>query len=114
VPSRWDEPFGMVAIEAMMRGTTVVASNTGGLREIVRDQETGLLVPPGDVGALAKALLTLATNQSLCERMGAAGRRVALAEYTTSGYVDRIEQIYSRLIGKGHHQQQSRTNPPRT
>jgi glycosyltransferase involved in cell wall biosynthesis len=111
VPSRWDEPFGMVAIEAMMRGTAVVASNSGGLRDIVRDQETGLLVPPGDVGALSKALLTLASNQSLCERMGAAGRRVALSEYTTSGYVDRIEQIYGRLIGKGHHRQQSRTVP---
>ena len=49
VPSIWDEPFGMVAIEAMMRGTAVIASDGGGLRDIVRP-DTGVLVPPGERG----------------------------------------------------------------
>jgi glycosyltransferase involved in cell wall biosynthesis len=97
VPSMWDEPFGMVAIEAMMRGTAVIASNSGGLKDIVRHGSTGLLVPPGDVGALAGALRTVAADRAVCERMGEAGRQVALSEYTIAGYVDRIEAIYRRL-----------------
>jgi glycosyltransferase involved in cell wall biosynthesis len=100
VPSLWDEPFGMVAIEAMMRGTTVVASNGGGLREIVHPNMTGLLVPPGDVAALAEALRTLATDRALCERMGEAGRRIALTEYTTKIHADGIEALYCRLVGQ--------------
>ena len=98
VPSQWDEPFGMVAIEAMMRGTAVVATNSGGLRDIVRPGVTGSLVPPGDVDALAAALRTLARDRALCERLGAAGREVALAQYTIAAYADRMEAIYDRLV----------------
>jgi glycosyltransferase involved in cell wall biosynthesis len=100
VPSVWEEPFGMVAVEAMMRGTAVVASNGGGLREIVRPGATGLLVPPGDVAALAEALRTVATDRALCERMGSTGRQVALAEYTVATHADRIEAHYRRLVGR--------------
>ena len=49
VPSIWEEPFGLAAAEAMMRGTAVIASRTGGLAEIVQDDLCGFLVPPGDV-----------------------------------------------------------------
>ena len=56
VPSTWSEPFGNVALEAMMRGIAVVSSDCGGLPELVRDGETGFLVPPGDEKALAAAL----------------------------------------------------------
>ncbi|MCS6859687.1 MAG: glycosyltransferase family 4 protein [Abditibacteriales bacterium] len=59
VPSRWAEPFGLVAAEAMMRGTAVIASSSGGLAEIVRDGQTGFLVPPGNAAALAEALARL-------------------------------------------------------
>jgi glycosyltransferase involved in cell wall biosynthesis len=104
VPSLWDEPFGMVAVEAMMRGTAVVASNGGGLRDIVRPGITGLLVPPGDVAALAEALHTMAIDRSLCERMGEGGRRIALAEYTTKAHADGMEAHYRRLAGQKLHQ----------
>ncbi len=56
VPSVWEEPFGLVAAESMMRGTAVVASRAGGLTEQVVEGETGYLVPPGDAGALAHAI----------------------------------------------------------
>lgn len=98
VPSLWDEPFGVVAIEAMMRGTAVVASNSGGLRDIVRPEITGLLVPPGDAAALAAAVRALATNRTLCERMGETGRQVALAEYSIQSYADRFVALYSRVM----------------
>ena len=54
--SRWDEPFGMVAAEAMATGTPVVASRVGGLAEVVSDQATGFLVAAGDVAGAAGAL----------------------------------------------------------
>ena len=97
VPSLWDEPFGVVAIEAMMRGTAVVASNGGGLRDIVRQNSTGLLVLPGDVAALADAIRDLITDRALCERMGATGRQVALAEYSAQAYADRFVGFYSQV-----------------
>ena len=98
VPSKWDEPFGLVAIEAMMRGTAVIASNGGGLRDIVSDGESGLLFPPGDIGSLAEALIKLATNRDLCERMGSAGRRIALHRFSIDSHIDKIVMLYERVI----------------
>ncbi|MBM3888538.1 MAG: glycosyltransferase family 4 protein [Verrucomicrobia bacterium] len=97
VPSLWEEPFGVVATEAMMAGTAVVASRSGGLAEIVRDGETGYLVPPGDTDALAAALLRLLQDRALAERMGRAGRDLALAEFNESRMVDRFVQLYESL-----------------
>jgi spore coat protein SA len=59
VPSLWQEPFGLVVLEAMAAGTCVVASAVGGIPEIVTDQETGVLVPAGDVRALSDAVCRL-------------------------------------------------------
>ncbi len=100
VPSLFAEPFGMVAIEAMMRGTAVVASDHGGLADIVRDGQTGRLVPPGDVSALADALLSLLQAPALAEQMGAAGRVRALAEYTLDRQVDQLLALYGELAAQ--------------
>jgi glycosyltransferase involved in cell wall biosynthesis len=97
VPSRWAEPFGLVAAEAMMRGTAVVASRTGGLAEIVQDGRTGLLVSPGDVDGLGEAMVRLLTNRELAERMGNEGRQVSLAHFNESTYVDRFVEYYHKL-----------------
>ena len=100
VPSKWDEPFGMVAIEAMMRGTAVLASNGGGLRDIVRTGETGLLVAHDNVEAWASALTHLLSDRDRCEAMGAAGRKVALDEYTVDHKIDRILSLYENLLNR--------------
>jgi glycosyltransferase involved in cell wall biosynthesis len=71
VPSR-REPLGLAAVEALACGTPVIASNVGGLREVVRDAENGLLIPPNDPAALTVALVRL-VDPSLRERLGAAG-----------------------------------------
>jgi glycosyltransferase involved in cell wall biosynthesis len=97
VPSCWEEPFGLVAAEALMRGTAVVASNTGGLAEFVLPQETGLLVPPQDSEALAEALLTLLENRELASSLGHNGRAFALRYLTEDVFVDRFVGIYEAL-----------------
>jgi glycosyltransferase involved in cell wall biosynthesis len=66
------EGFGMACLEAMAHGRPVVASDTGGLRDLVVDGETGLLVPPGDVPALRAALERILADPELRARLGAA------------------------------------------
>ena len=90
VPSRWEEPFGIVAAEAMMRGTAVVASESGGLAEQVVPGETGFLAPADDARALAGALEPVVRERELAERMGASARVRALAELTIDRHVDRV------------------------
>lgn len=74
LPSRM-EPFGIVNLEAMAAGKAVVASRVGGVPEVVIDGETGVLVPPGNVGALAAGLRRMAADGPLRERLGSAGRQ---------------------------------------
>lgn len=71
------ESFGLVALEAMACGVPVVASAVGGLKEIVQDGESGLLVPPGDAASLARSLTTLLTDEPLRRRLTTGARRRA-------------------------------------
>ena len=98
VPSRYEEPFGLVAAEAMMRKTAVVASGVGGLAEIVADGDTGLLVPPEDERALAQALLTVLKDRDLAERMGERGRERACRYFSNETYVTRYLETLENVI----------------
>jgi glycosyltransferase involved in cell wall biosynthesis len=100
VPSLWEEPFGLVAAEGMMRGTAVVASDAGALSHIVRDGHTGLLAPPGSVDALVDALHRLLLDRQLAERMGECGHEVALAEFDEERVVERFLCLYHELSAK--------------
>jgi len=71
------EAFGLVALEAMACGIPVVAAAVGGLKEIVQDGESGLLVPPGDAAALAQALRALLANEPLRLRLAQGALRRA-------------------------------------
>ncbi|HZQ38043.1 MAG TPA: glycosyltransferase, partial [Dehalococcoidia bacterium] len=82
---------------AMAAGRPVIASNIGGLPDVVAHGETGLLVPPGDVAALAAAMRRLLADASLRERMGAAAAWRA-AGFRADRVVARIEQTYRRLL----------------
>ena len=97
VPSLWAEPFGLVAVEAMMRGTAVVATGTGGLAEIVQEGRTGFHVPPGDVAALADRLLAVLQDRDLAERLGRAGREVALGRYDEAACAKNFLRLYPNL-----------------
>jgi len=97
VPSLWAEPFGIVAVEAMMRGLPVIASAHGGLQEIVDDGSTGLLVPPGNSDRLAEALLQILSHQETSERMGAAGYARAVEKFSLKTFCDRFVSYYEGL-----------------
>jgi glycosyltransferase involved in cell wall biosynthesis len=97
VPSRWAEPFGLVAVEAMAAATPVVASDVGGLADIVVPGVTGLRVPPGDPVALAGALDGLLADPGLRIRMGRAGRARA-QRYTAGAVVPRVIEAYARAL----------------
>jgi glycosyltransferase involved in cell wall biosynthesis len=107
VPSLWEEPFGLVTAEAMMRGTAVVASRSGGLTELVRDGETGFSVPAGDPDALAGALRRILYNRELAERMGKAGRARATAEFSEDRVVERFLELYEQILRKRERPQDS-------
>ncbi|MCP5267129.1 MAG: glycosyltransferase family 4 protein [Burkholderiaceae bacterium] len=81
VPSRHSESFGLAALEAMLAGTAVVASDTGGLPEVVEDGVTGLLVEPGSVDSLSAAMSRLLADPAALFAMGDAGRRRAQAQF---------------------------------
>jgi D-inositol-3-phosphate glycosyltransferase len=96
VPSRY-ESFGLVALEAMACGTPVIASNVGGLADLVRDGRTGFLVPDGDPHALAAKLLPLLDDPELRARLGAHG--VATAEaYSWATVAEKIDDLYAELL----------------
>jgi glycosyltransferase involved in cell wall biosynthesis len=93
VPSIWPEPFGLVALETAAAGKPIVASDIGGLRDIVVDGETGLLVAPGDPGALRVALMQLIAEPGLRERLGAAAARRA-ESFSADAVVPAFEDAY--------------------
>jgi len=88
------EGFGVVCAEAMAHGRAVVASDVGGLRDLVVDGETGLLVPPGDVPALRSALERLLADPELRRRLGAAGRERARERFSWDRVTDATLQAY--------------------
>ena len=94
------EMFGLVALEAMACGTPVVASDAGGLRELVRHSETGLLCKPGDAVALAEALDALLGDASLAERMGVKGAFLA-ERFTWDASAARLAAVYEQVASAG-------------
>jgi glycosyltransferase involved in cell wall biosynthesis len=97
VPSVWQEPQGQVAMEAMLAGRPVVASDVGGLRDVVEHGSTGLMVPPGDPGALAAALDGLLDNPELQRRMGEAGRMRA-RQFEASAVAPRVLEVFESAL----------------
>jgi glycosyltransferase involved in cell wall biosynthesis len=93
----WYEPFGIVPLEAMACGVPVVASAVGGLTDTVADQETGLLVPARDPGALSRALSQLLADPARRAAFGAAGAQRARRDYSWTRVAAQTEAVYQRL-----------------
>jgi glycosyltransferase involved in cell wall biosynthesis len=90
------EGFGMVALEAMERGRPVIASQVGGLPEIVGD--TGLLVPSGAAEPLCDAIVELALDLPRAAELGRAARRRALDEFSEDRCIERTEALYRKVL----------------
>jgi glycosyltransferase involved in cell wall biosynthesis len=93
------EGFGLAALEAMASCRPVVATAVASLPEVVLDGETGLLVPAGDVGVLARALGRLAADTDERSRMGAAGRYRAGSTFSLDAMVRRTNEVYQEALG---------------
>lgn len=91
------ESFGLIYIEAMSRGKPVIGCRTGGVPEVVADQKTGLLVPPGDHVALADAIISLLKDKERREEMGKAARKHVEANFTREKMVEKTVEVYRRL-----------------
>ncbi len=96
LPSEY-EAFGLVLLESLAQGTPVIASRVGGIPEFVEDERTGLLVPPGDVPALAEALRRLWADPALGHRLGRHGRTEVVPRYTWDHVADRLGSIYAEV-----------------
>ncbi len=95
VPSVEVESFGLVAVEGMAHGCAVVASNIGGLSEIVTHEVDGLLVTPGSAKALAQAIETLVKNQSMRESLIAAGKAKVHGLFSQERFNKEIQGVFS-------------------
>ena len=92
------ESFGLSALEAMSCGVPVVASNVGGLPEVVVDGVTGFLHPPGAVDRMADSATTLLSDPELHRRMSAEGIRLAVERFSAGRIVPQYEALYERTL----------------
>jgi glycosyltransferase involved in cell wall biosynthesis len=93
------EAFGRVACEALSAGTPVVAMREGAVPEVLRDEETALLVQPGDSAAIATAALRLLRDPGLAERLVAAGRRDVLRRFSPERSLAEFRRVATELAG---------------
>lgn len=100
VPSRWYEPFALVAVEAAQMNRPVVATRAGGLPEVVLDGQTGLIVERKSSAALAEGIRFLLEHPDEARRMGEAGRERALEVFSFSRMVDEYEQLYGQVLAE--------------
>lgn len=98
VPSVFPEPFGMVVIEAMAAKVPVVASRVGGIPEIIEPDVSGVLVPPQDAPALAKAIGALVQSPERRREIGASGRKRVEAYFTHDRMIRDYTQMYEQLL----------------
>jgi glycosyltransferase involved in cell wall biosynthesis len=92
--SRWQEAFGWSIAEAMSCRKPLVATRVGAIPELVKDGDSGFLVPPRDAGAMAERILQLLGDRGLRERMGASGRKAVEANFNLKTNVAELLRLY--------------------
>lgn len=94
------EGFPFALLEAMAAARPIVATTVGGIPEVIKDGESGLLVPPRDPEALAQAIVTLLSDGDKAQRMGLAARERVLTHFTLERMLSETEQLYQQLLVK--------------
>jgi len=97
-PSVWNEPFGLVGLEAMAHSKPVVAFSVGGIPEWLDDSVTGLLAARCDAHALARAMGALLDDQPRARRLGAAGRERLDARFTHALHLEHLEEVLTAAL----------------
>jgi glycosyltransferase involved in cell wall biosynthesis len=92
------ESFGLAALEAMACGTPVVASNAGGIPEVVEDGVSGFLLPVGATEQMAEAGVRILQDDALRKNMRASARRIAVEKFSADAIVPRYEALYERVL----------------
>ena len=90
----------MAVLEAMAYGLPVISTRVGGIPEVVVQGETGLLVSPGDVQALAAGISLLLRNPDLCQKLGTNGRRLVEESYLVEPVMEQLYSLYDTLLNK--------------
>jgi len=90
----------LALLEAMAAGLPSVATQVGGMSEVVDDGKTGLLVPPADSRALAESMITLLKDRMLAKRIGAAAREVVARRFSLTKMIQDYQEIYAALLRK--------------
>jgi glycosyltransferase involved in cell wall biosynthesis len=93
-----NEGMGRALIEAMAAGLPVIASRVGGIPAVIRHQQTGLLVPPGDAGALAKAMRRCLDRPGWAKQLGVAASRSVDSRYGSVSMIHTIESIFAEAL----------------
>jgi len=96
------EGQGVVFLEAMASGTAVIASDVGGVRDIVRNRETGMLIPQKDPEAIAEKTVLLMDNRKLRNELAENGRKLAEDKYSWETIAKQFLATYGHLITKTH------------
>ena len=94
------ESFGLAALEAMACGVPAVATNVGGVPELVTDGVDGYLEAPGDIGAQAARVVALLTDASLHDRMAQAARHTATSRFCTERIIPQYEKYYEEVCAR--------------
>jgi glycosyltransferase involved in cell wall biosynthesis len=113
LPSRAYETLGKSILESYAWERPVIASDLGSRRELVRDQETGLLYQAGDIDQLTKAILTLAEQPHRAAEMGIAGRRLIETKHTADKHYEQLMELYERLTSRPIHGEVAKQRPIR-
>ncbi|HQO35733.1 MAG TPA: glycosyltransferase family 4 protein, partial [bacterium] len=85
-------------LEAMASGLPVIAGDAGGVKELVEDGNTGILVPPMDLAALTGGILSLVSQQETREKFGTAGKQKIRTEFSLDQMARRTEEVYDSLF----------------
>lgn len=94
------ESFGVAALEASACQLPVIASNVGGVPEVILDKKTGLLIPPQDPSAIAEAVIYLIENPDLRQKLGEFGRNFVMKNYDWHENAKRMENLYQKVLRK--------------